>query len=142
MRREDRSSISSCPLPDLGGQATYAQCALPTVHGQAGRSGSLINEELADASVNCTPSAFDRGVPALDPSIGAMLLNHLSRTSVVCHDLVIRGEAVVRGTHWLFFTAEAADGTGLGPSSTEAKSDALIGPGKRQTGVPHELGGG
>src|SRR5690348_4316064 len=51
--------------------------------------------------------------PARDPAMGAMLLNHLSRPSASRHGVTIRGEAVVRGAHSLFFIAEAADETGL-----------------------------
>ena len=51
--------------------------------------------------------------PARDPTMGAMLLNHLSRPSAARHGVVIQGEAVVRGAHSLFFIAEAADEAGL-----------------------------
>ena len=51
--------------------------------------------------------------PARDPAKAATLLNHLSRPSAARHGVVIQGEAVVRGTHSLFFIAEAADETGL-----------------------------
>lgn len=51
--------------------------------------------------------------PARDPAKGAMLLNHLSRPSAARHGVVIKGEAVVRGSHSLFFIAEAADETVL-----------------------------
>lgn len=51
--------------------------------------------------------------PARDPAKGAMLLNHLSRPSAARHGVVIKGEAVVRGLHSLFFIAEAADETAL-----------------------------
>src|SRR6516162_4613847 len=51
--------------------------------------------------------------PARDPTMGAMLLNHLSRPSTARHGVVVKGEAVVRGTHSLFFIAEAADEVGL-----------------------------
>ncbi|OCP00774.1 MULTISPECIES: sulfite oxidase [unclassified Ensifer] len=51
--------------------------------------------------------------PARDPAKGAMLLNHLSRPSAARHGVVIKGEAVVRGLHSLFFIAEAADETVL-----------------------------
>ena len=47
--------------------------------------------------------------PACDPAMGVMLLNHLSRPSAARHGVIIKGEAVVRGTHALFFIAEAAD---------------------------------
>lgn len=51
--------------------------------------------------------------PARDPAKGAMLLNHLSRPSAAHHGVIIKGEAVVRGSHSLFFIAEAADETVL-----------------------------
>ncbi|WP_455918904.1 sulfite oxidase [Ensifer canadensis] len=51
--------------------------------------------------------------PARDPAKGAMLLNHLSRPSAARHGVVIKGEAVVRGSHSLFFIAEAVDETVL-----------------------------
>ncbi|HEX7760581.1 MAG TPA: DUF3303 family protein, partial [Caulobacteraceae bacterium] len=41
--------------------------------------------------------------------MGAVLLNHMSRPNAARHGVVIRGEAVVRGAHTLFFIAEAAD---------------------------------
>ncbi|WFU47713.1 sulfite oxidase [Sinorhizobium terangae] len=47
--------------------------------------------------------------PARDPAMGAMLLNHLSRPSAARNGVAIKGEAVVRGAHSLFFIAEAAD---------------------------------
>lgn len=47
--------------------------------------------------------------PARDPAKGAMLLNHLSRPNAARHGVVIKGEAVVRGAHSLFFIVEAAD---------------------------------
>ena len=40
--------------------------------------------------------------PARDPTMGAMLLNHLSRPSAARHGVVIQGEAVARGIHSLF----------------------------------------
>jgi DMSO/TMAO reductase YedYZ molybdopterin-dependent catalytic subunit len=51
--------------------------------------------------------------PARDPAMGAMLLNHLSRPSAARHGVTIKGEAVVRGAHSLFFIADAADEAGL-----------------------------
>jgi DMSO/TMAO reductase YedYZ molybdopterin-dependent catalytic subunit len=51
--------------------------------------------------------------PARDPAMGAMLLNHMSRPSLARHGVVVKGEAVVRGAHSLFFIAEAADEEGL-----------------------------
>ena len=51
--------------------------------------------------------------PARDPAMGAMLLNHLSRPSCARHGVVIKGEAVVRGAHSLFFIAEADNESGL-----------------------------
>ena len=51
--------------------------------------------------------------PARDPTMGAMLLNHLSRPSTARHGIVVKGEAVVQGAHSLFFIAEAADEVGL-----------------------------
>ncbi|MEY9199655.1 DMSO/TMAO reductase YedYZ molybdopterin-dependent catalytic subunit [Sinorhizobium fredii] len=51
--------------------------------------------------------------PARDPAMGGMLLNHLSRPSAARHGVVIKGEAVVRGAHTLFFIAEAADEAAL-----------------------------
>ncbi|MBZ7926545.1 sulfite oxidase [Ensifer adhaerens] len=47
--------------------------------------------------------------PARDPVKGALLLNHLSRPNAARHGVVIRAEAVARGSHSLFFIAEAAD---------------------------------
>jgi DMSO/TMAO reductase YedYZ molybdopterin-dependent catalytic subunit len=46
--------------------------------------------------------------PARDPSMGAVLLNHLSRPNAHRYGVVIQGEAVVRDRHALFFIAEAA----------------------------------
>jgi DMSO/TMAO reductase YedYZ molybdopterin-dependent catalytic subunit len=51
--------------------------------------------------------------PARDPAMGAMLLNHMSRPNVARHGVVVKGEAVVRGAHSLFFIAEAEDEAGL-----------------------------
>jgi len=47
--------------------------------------------------------------PATDPSMGAMLLNHLSRPNVRRHGVEIHGEAVVQGEHTLYLIADAAD---------------------------------
>ncbi len=51
--------------------------------------------------------------PAQDPYMGAMLLNHLSRSNVRRHGVEILGEAVVQGEHTMFLIAEAADETRL-----------------------------
>ena len=47
--------------------------------------------------------------PAKDPSLGAMLLNHLSRPNVRRYGLEIKGEAVVQGGHTLFMIVESPD---------------------------------
>jgi DMSO/TMAO reductase YedYZ molybdopterin-dependent catalytic subunit len=47
--------------------------------------------------------------PAQDPYMGAMLLNHLSRSNVRRHGVEILGEAVVQGEHTMFLIAEATD---------------------------------
>jgi DMSO/TMAO reductase YedYZ molybdopterin-dependent catalytic subunit len=46
---------------------------------------------------------------ALDPYMGAALLNHLSRPSVRRHGVEIRGEAVVKGENTLYMIAESDD---------------------------------
>jgi DMSO/TMAO reductase YedYZ molybdopterin-dependent catalytic subunit len=47
--------------------------------------------------------------PAKDPSLGAMLLNHLSRPNVRKFGVEIKGEAVVQGAHTLFMIVESPD---------------------------------
>ena len=47
--------------------------------------------------------------PAQDPSMGAMLLNYLSRPSVKRHGVEIQGEAVVQGEHTLYLIVKASD---------------------------------
>src|SRR5262249_4048270 len=47
--------------------------------------------------------------PAKDPSLGAMLLNHLSRPNVRQYGVEIKGEAVVQGAHTLFMIVESPD---------------------------------
>ncbi|MGW4340170.1 hypothetical protein ACWEK5_46475 [Rhodococcus koreensis] len=47
--------------------------------------------------------------PAQDPEKGAMILNHLSRPNVRRCGVRIRGEAVVRDEHTLYFIADADD---------------------------------
>lgn len=47
--------------------------------------------------------------PAQDPEMGAMILNHLSRPNVRRCGVRIRGEAVVRDEHTLYFIADADD---------------------------------
>src|ERR1700732_4470880 len=47
--------------------------------------------------------------PAQDPYRGAMLLNHLSRSSVAEFGLKIQGEAVVKGEHTMYLIVEAGD---------------------------------
>ena len=51
--------------------------------------------------------------PAADPQMGAMLLNHLSRSNVRQHGVEIQGEAVVQGEHTLYLIAKAHDESGL-----------------------------
>ncbi|MGE6784821.1 molybdopterin-dependent oxidoreductase [Ensifer adhaerens] len=51
--------------------------------------------------------------PARDPAQGATLLSHLSRPSAARHGVLIKAEAVARGSHSLYFIAEAADETVL-----------------------------
>jgi len=51
--------------------------------------------------------------PAADPQMGAMLLNHLSRSNVRQHGVEIQGEAVVQGEHTLYLIAKAHDEVGL-----------------------------
>src|SRR5690242_10572534 len=47
--------------------------------------------------------------PAQDPTMGATLLNYLSRPNVRRHGIEIQGEAVVRGKHTLFMIVKADD---------------------------------
>ena len=47
--------------------------------------------------------------PAEDPSLGATLLNYLSRPNVATHGVDIRGEAVVQGEHTMYLIVEAED---------------------------------
>ena len=47
--------------------------------------------------------------PAQDASLGAMLLNHLSRPNVRRFGIEIKGEAVVQGEHTLFMIVESDD---------------------------------
>ena len=47
--------------------------------------------------------------PATDPSMGATLLNYLSRPNVRKHGVSIQGEAVVRGEHTLYMIVESND---------------------------------
>jgi DMSO/TMAO reductase YedYZ molybdopterin-dependent catalytic subunit len=47
--------------------------------------------------------------PALDPYLGAGLLNYLSRPNVRQHGIHIQGEAIVQGEHTLYIIAEADD---------------------------------
>jgi hypothetical protein len=47
--------------------------------------------------------------PAADPQMGAMLLNHLSRSNVRQHGVEIQGEAIVQGEHTLYLIAKAHD---------------------------------
>jgi hypothetical protein len=47
--------------------------------------------------------------PALDPYLGAGLLNYLSRPNVRQHGIRIQGEAIVQGEHTLYIIAEADD---------------------------------
>lgn len=47
--------------------------------------------------------------PAQDPFMGAVLLNHLSRSNVRRYGVEIQGEAVVVGQHTLYLIVEAAD---------------------------------
>ena len=52
--------------------------------------------------------------PAQDPSLGAALLNHLSRPNVRQYGLEIKGEAVVRGEHTLYLIVESDDEAAIG----------------------------
>jgi DMSO/TMAO reductase YedYZ molybdopterin-dependent catalytic subunit len=47
--------------------------------------------------------------PAVDPEMGARLLNHLSRPNVARQGLEIRGEAVVQGEHTLYLIVESGN---------------------------------
>ena len=47
--------------------------------------------------------------PAVDPYMGATLLNYLSRPNVRKHGVSIQGEAVVRGEHTLYMIVESSD---------------------------------
>ena len=47
--------------------------------------------------------------PATDFTMGAQLLNHLSRANASRHGVRIQGEAVLQGAHTLMIIAEAAD---------------------------------
>lgn len=47
--------------------------------------------------------------PARDPSMGAMLLQHLSAANAKAFAVTIRGEAVLEGAHTLYIIAEAPD---------------------------------
>lgn len=47
--------------------------------------------------------------PAADPTHGAELLNHLSRTQVNRHGVVIQGEAIIDGAHSMVLILEAPD---------------------------------
>lgn len=47
--------------------------------------------------------------PAQDPSLGAMLLNHLSRPNVRQHGLAIQAEAVAQDQHALYMIVEAQE---------------------------------
>src|SRR5262245_4571011 len=49
------------------------------------------------------------GCPALDPFMGASLLNHMSRPNVRKFGLEIQGEAVVQGEHTMYLLVEAVD---------------------------------
>jgi DMSO/TMAO reductase YedYZ molybdopterin-dependent catalytic subunit len=51
--------------------------------------------------------------PAADPQMGAMLLNHLSRSNVKQHGLEIQAEAVLQGEHTLYIIVKAQDEGGL-----------------------------
>ena len=53
------------------------------------------------------------GCPALDPFMGASLLNHLSRPNVKQYGVQIQGEAVVHGEHTVYFIVEATNEDGL-----------------------------
>jgi DMSO/TMAO reductase YedYZ molybdopterin-dependent catalytic subunit len=47
--------------------------------------------------------------PAIDPYMGASLLNYLSRPSVRKHGVRIQGEAIVRGEHTMYMIVESND---------------------------------
>ena len=47
--------------------------------------------------------------PAIDPSMGASLLNYLSRPNVRKHGITIQGEAIVRGAHTMYMIVESPD---------------------------------
>jgi hypothetical protein len=47
--------------------------------------------------------------PAKDPSMGAMLLNHLTEANAQQHGVRIHGDAVVDGQHTLYLILEAGD---------------------------------
>ena len=47
--------------------------------------------------------------PAIDPYMGANLLNYLSRPSVRKHGVKIQGEAIVRGEHTMYMIVESND---------------------------------
>jgi DMSO/TMAO reductase YedYZ molybdopterin-dependent catalytic subunit len=53
------------------------------------------------------------GCPAQDASMGATLLNHLSRPNVRRHGVEIQAEAVVQGEHTLYMIVEASDEAGV-----------------------------
>ena len=47
--------------------------------------------------------------PAADPEMGALLLNHLSRSSMSEQGVEVQGEAIVEGTHTLYMIIESSD---------------------------------
>jgi DMSO/TMAO reductase YedYZ molybdopterin-dependent catalytic subunit len=51
--------------------------------------------------------------PAIDPYMGATLLNYLSRPNVRKHGITIQGEAVLRGEHTLYMIVESNDEAGV-----------------------------
>ena len=64
--------------------------------------------------------------PAADPQMGAMLLNHLSRSNVRQHGVEIQGEAVVQGEHTLYLIAKAVENAVAVRSSLVRQNSILL----------------